>query len=170
MTTLTLAYLALGSNLNDPVNQLVLARAAINSLPGVEIIAASSLYQSPAWGSDGPQPDYINAVVAIRTMLSARDLWQNTSRVEQAQGRFRSAPRNSARTLDIDLLLYGNAAVTTNDLTLPHLRMHERGFVLLPLVEIAPDVAIPGQGKALDCLHRIETGNIHRLSHNSAWN
>ena len=167
------AYIALGANLGDRVATLQHAITSIDALPLCSIKKTSSLFKTaPLETLPGHAPgnDYINAVVAIRTMLSARDLWQNTSRVEQAQGRFRSAPRNSARTLDIDLLLYGNAAVTTNDLTLPHLRMHERGFVLLPLVEIAPDVAIPGQGKALDCLHRIETGNIHRLSHNSAWN
>lgn len=170
MTTPTVAYLALGSNLGDPVRQLVAARAMINTIPGVAIVRASSLYQSPAWGSDEPQPDYINAVIAIRTTLSAAELWRAASRIEAAHGRIRSGARNAARTLDIDLLLYGDTAIQTADLTLPHPRMHERDFVLMPLDEIAADVVILGRGKASDCLQEIRPTQIQKLSHNSAWN
>ena len=170
MTTPVIAYLALGSNLGDPVEQLVKARAAINATPGVAIVRASSLYQSPAWGSDQPQPDYVNAVIAVQTLLSALDLWLATTRIEAAHGRVRNAERNTARTLDIDLLLYGDAAIQTDDLTLPHARMHERDFVLMPLFEIAPDVMISGHGSARDCLRQIAPTQIRKLSHNSAWN
>ncbi len=169
MTTPVGAYLALGSNLADPAEQLVQARAAINAMPDTKIVRVSSLYQSPAWGSDEPQPDYINAVIAVQTTLSARDLWLATSGVEAAQGRVRSGAQNAARTIDIDLLLYGNTAIQSADLTVPHPRMHERDFVLLPLVEIALLVVIPGHGRASDCLRAIGPTRIRKLSHNPAW-
>ena len=170
MTTAVVAYLALGSNLGNPVEQLAKARAAINAIPGVVMVRASSLYQSPAWGSTEPQPNYVNAVLAVQTRLSARDLWLATSAIEAANGRVRDGTRNSARTLDIDLLLYGDAAMQTPDLTVPHPRMHERDFVLMPLVEIAPDAMISGYGSAHDCLRQIGPTPIQKLSHNSVWN
>ena len=170
MTTPVIAYLALGSNLGDPVEQLVKARAAINAIPGVAIVRASSLYQSPVWGSDQPQPEYLNAVIAIQTTLSAHDLWHESSRIEATHGRVRDGTRNGARTLDIDLLLFGDTAINTPDLTLPHPRMHQRDFVLMPLVEIEPDVVIPEHGNARDCLQKVAPTNIHKLSHNSSWN
>ena len=170
MTTPVIAYLALGSNLGDPVEQLAKARVAINTIPGLAIIRASSLYQSPAWGSDEPQPDYVNAVIAVQTTLSAHDLWLATSSIEATHGRVRNGARNAARTLDIDLLLHGDAVIHTTDLTLPHPRMHERDFVLMPLIEVAPDVVIPHRGNARDCLQRIQQTDIRKLSHNSSWN
>ena len=169
MTKAFIAYLALGSNLGKPVAQLVAARTALNAIPHVEITAASSLYQSPAWGSNEPQPDYVNAVVAVKTSMSAHDLWLATSSIETAHGRVRDGARNEARTLDIDLLLYSDAAIQSADLVLPHPRMHERDFVLMPLVEIAPDVVIPGHGTARDCLQRIEPTGIQKLRHHARW-
>ena len=170
MTTPVIAYLALGSNLGDPVEQLVKARAAINAIPGVAIVRASSLYQSPVWGSDQPQPDYLNAVIAIQTTLSAHDLWHESSRIEATHGRVRDGTRNGARTLDIDLLLFGDTVINTPDLTLPHPRMHQRDFVLMPLVEIEPEVVIPEHGSARDCLKQVAPTNISKLSHNASWN
>lgn len=175
VATPAIAYLALGSNLGDPIRQLVQARAAINELSGVDIIRASSLYESPAWGSDEPQPDYINAVVAVQTTLSSRDLWSATARIEIAQGRIRnvqgvSTARNAARTLDIDLLLFADLQLRTPELTLPHPRMFDRDFVLLPLVEIAPLVIIPGHGTAMQCLERIAHINTRKLAPNFSWN
>ena len=169
MTSPVIAYLALGSNLGDPVGQLVNARAEINAIPDVAIVRASSLYQSPAWGSSEPQPDYINAVIAVQTTLSAYELWLATSRIEAAHGRVRSGARNAARTLDVDLLLYGDAAINTDNLIVPHPRMHERDFVLMPLVEVAPDAVIAGHGSASNCLRQIAPTHIRKLSHNSAW-
>jgi 2-amino-4-hydroxy-6-hydroxymethyldihydropteridine diphosphokinase len=165
-----ISYLALGSNLGDLVGQLVKARAAIDAIFGVTVVRASSLYQSPAWGSAAPQPDYINAVISVRTTLSAQDLWLATAHIEADFGRIRNGARNAARTLDIDLLLYGDVVIHTADLTLPHPRMHERDFVLMPLLEIAPDVAIIGRGSASDCLRKIAPTSIQKLGHNSAWN
>lgn len=170
MTTPIIAYLALGSNLGDPIEQLAKARVAIAAIPGLAMVRASSLYESPAWGGEEPQPDYVNAVIAMQTKLTADDLWLATSRIEAKHGRVRNGSRNAARTLDIDLLLYGDAAIHTVDLTLPHPRMHERDFVLMPLLEITPDIVIPGHGKALDCLRQIAPTQIRKLSHNSSWN
>ena len=170
MTTPVIAYLALGSNLGDPVEQLVKACAAIKTIPGVEIIRTSSLYQSLAWGSDEPQPEYINAVISIQTSLSAHQLWLATSRIEAAHGRVRDGTRNAARTLDIDLLLYGDAAIQSADLTLPHPRMHQRDFVLMPLAEIAPNVLIASHGSVSECLQHIAPTQIRKLGHNSLWN
>ncbi len=170
MTKSVVAYLALGSNLDNPAEQLMTARTAIRAIPGVEIIGTSSLYQSPAWGSDEPQPDYVNAVIAVRTTLSAHDLWLATSGIETAHGRVRDGTRNGPRSLDIDLLLYGGTAIETTDLDLPHPRMHQRDFVLIPLIEIAPFIVIPGRGSARDCLRRIDPTGIQKLSHNTLWN
>lgn len=147
-TGAAVAYLALGSNLGNPTAQLGAALHGIKSIAQTELLRQSSLYRSPAWGSVEAQPDYVNAVVAVRTTLSPLDLWLATCRVEQAQGRVRTDERNAARTLDIDLLLYDNLVMHDQQLTLPHPRMHERAFVLLPLVEIAHDIVIPGHGSA----------------------
>ena len=94
----------------------------------------------------------------------------STSRIEAAHGRVRDGARNAARTLDIDLLLYGDAAIHTADLTVPHPRMHERDFVLMPLVEVAPDAVIAGHGSASNCSRQIAPTQIRKLSRNSAWN
>ncbi len=164
-----IAYLALGSNLANPVAQLVKARAVIGEIAGVSLLRASSLYQSPAWGSSDPQPDYVNAVISVATTLSTHDLWLAITLIEEAHGRVRNMARNAARTLDIDLLLYGDSAIRTADLTIPHPRMHERDFVLLPLLEIAPEVVICGHGNAIDCLRKIVPTSIRKLGHNSSW-
>lgn len=169
MTTSVVAYLALGSNLGDPVEQLARARAAISAMPDVAIVRVSSLYRSSAWGSGEPQPDYVNAVIAVRTTLSPHALWLATTRIEALHGRVRSGGRNAARTLDIDLLLCGDSVNHTADLTLPHPRMHERDFVLVPLLEIAPELVIPNHGNARDCLVAIGPTDIRKLGHNSAW-
>ena len=172
MESPVVAYLALGSNLGDPIDQLVRARAAISAIPNLTVIAASSLYESPAWGSNEPQPDYINAVVEIQTTLSAHALWSATTEIEIARGRIRcvQGARNAARTLDIDLLLFSDLQIQTPDLTLPHPRMFERDFVLLPLVELAPHVIISSYGTASQCLQRIVPTKARKLSHNSSWN
>ena len=165
-----LAYLALGSNLGDRVDHLTKARAAIRMIPGCSLRECSSLFETAAWGSDTPQPDYLNAVIAIDTTLTPLQLWRHTSLIEQAQGRVRNAEKNSSRTLDIDLLLYDDLIINTSDLTLPHPRMHLRKFVLQPLLEIAPNITIPARGAAVDWLRKIADDDARKLSHNSAWN
>jgi 2-amino-4-hydroxy-6-hydroxymethyldihydropteridine diphosphokinase len=134
------AYVALGSNLSEPVTQVKKAFIALSQLPKTTLIKQSSLYQSEPVGYDN-QPDFINAVAEIDTELSPDALMQALLNIEQSFGRERPFP-NAPRILDLDLLSYENIVQNTALLTLPHPRMHLRGFVLLPLAEIAPNFMI----------------------------
>lgn len=145
-----LATIGLGANLNDPAAQVEYALAELDRLPGARLIARSSLYASAPLGYVD-QPDFINAVAQVETSLAPRALLAALLGIEHRHGRERSF-RNAPRTLDLDLLLYGDAHFHEEGLTLPHPRMTERGFVLLPLLEIAPDTRIPGHGRAADWL------------------
>jgi 2-amino-4-hydroxy-6-hydroxymethyldihydropteridine diphosphokinase len=145
-----LASIGLGANLNDPAAQVEYALAELARLPGTRLVARSSLYASAPVGYVD-QPDFINAVAQVETSLAPRALLAALLDIEHRHGRERSF-RNAPRTLDLDLLLYGNAHFHEEGLTLPHPRMTERGFVLLTLLEIAPDAMIPGQGSAADWL------------------
>lgn len=139
-TTVT-AYIGLGSNLSEPVTQLKTARVAIASLARVEELAFSSFYHSPPMGPQD-QPDYVNAVMAITTDLAALDLLHSLQKIEQEQGRVRNR-RWGERTLDLDLLLYGDQQINHPELCVPHAGISERAFVLYPLYEIAPALVIP---------------------------
>lgn len=165
-----MAFLALGSNLGDRKARLIAARAAICALPETELVQSSSLYETPAWGASEPQPDYLNAVISVATTLTPTQLWQHTSVIERAQGRARLGEKNAARTLDIDLLLFGDIVMNTTTLVLPHPRMHLRKFVLQPLLEVAPAINIPGRGSAADMLAKIASDDARKVSHNSSWN
>lgn len=140
------AYLALGANLGDPVAALRLAMDNLARLDGVELSRRSSLYHSAPIDSSGP--DYVNAVVEIQTTLSAHALWTEMQRLELRAGRERPY-RNAPRRLDLDVLLYGDHCICTETLTVPHPRMTERAFVLVPLAEIAPDRVTPAQLSAV---------------------
>jgi 2-amino-4-hydroxy-6-hydroxymethyldihydropteridine diphosphokinase len=146
----TVAFVGLGSNLAHPRRQIARALAAIARLPRTCVIALSPNYRSAPVPRDDAQPDYVNAVVVLRTSLIPRALLQRLQAIERRQGRDRRAApsRNSARTLDLDLLLYGRRRIRVPQLTVPHPRMHERAFVLLPLVDVAPALSIPGRGLA----------------------
>ena len=146
----TVAFVALGSNLAHPRRQIARAVAALARLPRTRIVALSPNYVTAPVACDGDQPDYVNAVVALRTALPPRALLLRLQAIERAHGRERGAasPRNAPRTLDLDLLLFGRRRVRLPQLTIPHPRMHERAFVLTPLLAIAPAVAIPGRGLA----------------------
>ena len=145
-----IATIGLGANLNDPAAQVEYALAELDRLPGTRLIAQSSLYASAPVGYVD-QPDFINAVAQVETSLAPRALLDALLDLEHRHGRERSF-RNAPRTLDLDLLLYGNAHFHEDALTLPHPRMTERAFVLLPLLEIAPAIHIPGLGPAADWL------------------
>ena len=164
-----LAYLALGSNLGDRVDHLVKARDAVRLLPSCTVLQCSSLFETAAWGSATPQPDYLNAVIAVETTLTPSQLLRCTLQIEQAQGRMRNAEKNAARTVDIDLLLYDEIIMNTCDLVLPHPRMHLRKFVLQPLLEIAPNIEIPELGQAAQLLSYLADTDARKLSHNSTW-
>ena len=142
------AYIGLGANLDDPAAQVAYAFAELDRLSGTRLVARSSLYTSAPVGYLD-QPDFINAVAQLKTTLAPRALLATLLDIEQRHGRARSF-RNAPRTLDLDLLLYGDAHFHENQLTLPHPRMTERAFVLLPLTEIAPGITIPGRGRAAD--------------------
>ena len=144
------AFVALGANIGEPVKHLRAAVDDLAALPGTRVVARSSLYRSAPVGLLN-QPDFINAVVSVDTDLPPIDLLRQLLAIEARHGRVRSIP-NAPRTLDLDLLLHGDRQQDEPELTLPHPRMHERAFVLLPLLEIAPDVRIPGLGAARDFL------------------
>ncbi len=155
------AYLALGSNLQNPLEQLRAATPLLNSLPATRLDTCSSPYRSTALGYHD-QPDFINAVVRIHTRLDPNALLTALIALEHRLGRERSF-RNAPRTIDLDILLYNQHQQQDDFLTLPHPRMHLRAFVLLPLLEIAPDIEIPGQGAAHHWLGSVADQTIERL-------
>jgi 2-amino-4-hydroxy-6-hydroxymethyldihydropteridine diphosphokinase len=162
------AYIALGSNLDDPVAQVRRGAALLGGLPSTDLEAGSSLYRTAPVGV-GDQPDFINAVCRLRTALAPEALMRALLDVEAACGRRRGVP-GGPRTLDLDLLVYfpsdSAVALTLNrpGLRLPHPRLHERAFVLYPLAEIAPDLAIPGRGPVADLLAGCAGQRIERLA------
>lgn len=145
-----LAYIGLGANLDEPRVQLTLALTAMSGLPETRLAAHSSYYRSAPVGYQD-QPEFLNAVAALETRLTPGALLEGLQGIERRQGRERSFP-NAPRTLDLDLLLYGEELIARPGLTVPHPRMHQRAFVLKPLLELAPDAMIPGKGPALGFL------------------
>ncbi len=143
---MTLAAIGLGANLGDAASTLRDAIGELARLPDTTLLRASKLYRTPAWGRT-EQPDFINAVALVDTGLSARDLLDGLLGIERTFGRTRiDGERWGPRTLDLDLLLHGDAVIDEPGLRVPHPHLHERAFVLLPLAEIAPDARIPGVG------------------------
>lgn len=144
------AYIALGSNLATPVEQLHAALRALAALPGSQLAAVSSFYASDPLGPP-EQPRFVNAVAALDTELAPLALLDALQAIERAQGRVRKAERWGPRTLDLDILLFGDLQLASERLTLPHYHMHARAFVLYPLAEIAPDLSLP-DGRPLRAL------------------
>ena len=138
-------YIGIGSNLADPARQVMRAVAELDEILGCCCIASSSLYRSKPLGPQD-QPDYVNAVAAVDAALPAAVLLQELQRIEKRHGRARSGPRWGPRTLDLDMLLYGDEVIASEALTIPHPGLLERDFVLCPLYEIAPDLQVPGVG------------------------
>lgn len=158
---MSLAYVALGANLGDPVSSLKAAVEALKTLPRTRFIKASGFFRTAPVGLRN-QPDFINAVAALETELSPAELLAELFAVEARFGRQRSV-KNAPRTLDLDLLLHGEARSDDPDLTLPHPRMHQRAFVLAPLAEVAPEVSVPGHGRVVDLLAACRDQTIERL-------
>ncbi len=156
------AYVALGANLADPVAQVRAGITALAALPQTRLVAQSSLYRTAPVGYT-EQPDFINAVAALETQLTARELLIALLATEQSHGRVRSF-NCAPRTLDLDVLLYGDARVLEDGLTIPHPRMHERAFVLAPLAEIAPHCEIPGRGSVGALLRGIGVAGVTRMA------
>ncbi|EDN7240417.1 2-amino-4-hydroxy-6-hydroxymethyldihydropteridine diphosphokinase [Salmonella enterica] len=150
---MTIAYIALGSNLASPLEQVNAALKAIADIPDSRIVAVSSFYRTPPLGPQD-QPDYLNAAVALETTLAPEELLNHTQRIELQQGRVRKAERWGPRTLDLDIMLFGDEVINTERLTVPHYDMKNRGFMLWPLFEIAPILVFPdGESLALIIQH-----------------
>ena len=139
---MTLVYIALGSNLASPLEQVNAAVKALGEIPDTRLVAVSSFYRTPPLGPQD-QPDYLNAAVALETTLAPEVLLSHTQRIELQQGRVRKAERWGPRTLDLDIMLFGQAIIHTDNLTVPHYDMYNRGFMLWPLYEIAPTLTVP---------------------------
>lgn len=139
---MTRVYIALGSNLASPLEQVNAAVKALGEIPDTRLVAVSSFYRTPPLGPQD-QPDYLNAAVALETTLAPEVLLSHTQRIELQQGRVRKAERWGPRTLDLDIMLFGQAIIHTDNLTVPHYDMYNRGFMLWPLYEIAPSLTFP---------------------------
>jgi len=157
----TAAFIGLGANLGDPQRQVQQAFQELAAIPHTRVVRTSSLYRSAPLGY-AEQPSFVNAVAQVETGLPAERLLVELQAIEAAHGRRRSFA-NAPRTLDLDLLLFGNAAVDAPGLKIPHPRMHERAFVLRPLVEIAEDITIPGRGLASAFLEACTNQGVEKL-------
>lgn len=163
--TAAIVFVGLGSNLGDSATIMQAAFAALGRMPGTRVVTTSALYRTPAWGMT-QQPDFLNAVAMLRSELPPQALLASLLEIEREAGRVRledGSDRWGPRTLDLDLLLYDDQTVDEPGLSVPHPHLHERAFALLPLLEIAPDVSIPGIGAAADSLARLAYGDIQAL-------
>ena len=155
------AYIAIGSNLEEPEHQVRDAFEELAMLPQTRLARVSSLYRTAPVGF-ADQPDFVNAMAQIETALPPRALLEALLRIERRRGRVREFA-NAPRTLDLDIALYDEVTVDDPGLTIPHPRMHERAFVMVPLAEIAPDVIIPGRGRAADIAAKLDVSGIDRI-------
>jgi len=155
------AFVAFGANLGNPVAAYEEAINAMANLEATRVVRPSALYRSSPVGVSG-QPDYLNAVVELQTQLTAAALLQALMAIEQRAGRTRESHR-APRTMDLDLLLYDQQVIRQPGLEVPHPRMHERAFVLVPLTEIAADIHVPGHGPACNLLTCVGDQDITRL-------
>lgn len=160
------AYIGLGSNLKNPAAQLRAAHTGLSALPESTLAAVSPVYRSAPMGP-ADQPDYLNAVVALDTCLDAFSLLDRLLEIEAGQDRVRGR-RWGERTLDLDLLMHGGRVLNHPRLQLPHPGVHQRGFVLYPLADIAPELDIPGQGSVRCLLNRLPAGELRRV-HDFSW-
>jgi len=156
------AYVGLGSNLEDPVWQVRRALYALNELPQTRLLHRSPLYRSPPHGPT-EQPDYVNAVAMLETQLEPQHLLEELQDIEHRHGRVRTM-HWGPRTLDLDLLLYADRRIDSRRLTVPHPQMHRRAFVLVPLHDIAPDLRLPGLGLLAERLREVDASDLQLLA------
>jgi 2-amino-4-hydroxy-6-hydroxymethyldihydropteridine diphosphokinase len=157
------AYVALGSNLADPAEQVTAALGRLPGIPGTRLIARSRLWASRPLGPQD-QPDFINAVAGLLTQLDARELLGELQALERAMGRTGPLVRWGPRSIDLDLLAMGSDELSEPALCLPHPGVHERDFVLYPLAELAPELWIPGRGRVEALARRVANRGIVPLS------
>ncbi|HRN61807.1 MAG TPA: 2-amino-4-hydroxy-6-hydroxymethyldihydropteridine diphosphokinase [Luteimonas sp.] len=165
MSRPVVAGIGLGGNLGDARATVLAALSALDSLPDTRLLRASRLYRTPAWGVTA-QPDFINAAALVETGLDAQALLAGLLAIERDFGRVRAtdgSDRWGPRTLDLDLLLYGDAVIDAPGLRVPHPHLHQRAFALLPLAEIAPDADIPGVGPVHEALAALDAGGIEAI-------
>ena len=155
-----LAGIGLGGNEGTPERTLTTATERLQSIPHTRITACSPTYWTPPWGADGPQPDYLNGVVLVQTQLAPAALLLALQVIENDLGRVRGITRYGARTLDLDVLFYGQTIIDEADLTVPHPRLHERGFVLVPLNDVAPELELPGLDRVDHLLEALDPGEL----------
>ena len=158
-------FVALGSNLDQPAMHVQRALRDIDELPETALVTLSALYETAPVGFRD-QPVFVNAVAQIATMLSPHDLLARLHAIEVQHGRIRSSmndEKNGPRTLDLDILIFDELQIDEGGLTVPHPRMHERAFVLVPLVEILPTIVIPGKGMAKNFLAALDTSGVSHI-------
>lgn len=158
-------FIGLGANIGDPLAQIRRALSILAAMPRTRLLRQSSLYRNPPVGYLD-QPEFVNAVAEIETRLTPRDLLDRLLALERAHGRVRDYP-NAPRTLDLDILLYGEREMHEPGLTIPHPRMLERAFVLVPLAEIAPDAIVPGSGRIADLVRSVDPSGLVKLPDSS---
>ena len=157
------AFVGLGGNVGDVARTLAEAVWAMDSLPQTSVRSQSGLYRSPPWGR-ADQPHFINAVVELQTRLAAMVLLDSLVEIEEKLGRVRNPDdRWGPRRIDLDLLVFGDQSLQSPGLQVPHPRLHERGFVLVPLAEIAPGLDIPGLGRVSDLLAAIDASGVEAI-------
>ena len=165
MSAPVVAVVGLGGNVGDSVRVLGEALDALGELPWTRLLSASALYRTPAWGVED-QADFINAAAALETWLEPAVLLERLFGIERRFGRVRAvdgSDRWGPRTLDLDLLLYGEVIIDETGLRVPHPRLHERAFALVPLVEVLPGAVIPGVGAARDALATLDASGVEKL-------
>jgi 2-amino-4-hydroxy-6-hydroxymethyldihydropteridine diphosphokinase len=157
------AFIGLGSNLGDPTAQIARALGELDSIQATRLLQCSSLYRSAPWGVVD-QPAFVNAVAEVETRLSPRALLDALLSIEQAHGRDRGGERWGPRTLDLDLLAYADLRIDEPGLVVPHPRLAQRAFVLMPLADIAADLMVAGEDRVRELLARVEHGGCERIA------
>lgn len=166
---MTLCYIGLGSNLANPLAQIKQATLALQALPSAADISVSSLYGSKPMGAQD-QPDYVNAVVQLNWSASALELLDALQQIEQDHGRERKAERWGARTLDLDIILFGQQQIQNERLTVPHYGMKTREFVLYPLAELAPELTLPCGMELSQLLNQVPKNGLTLLTATAKYN
>lgn len=163
----TTAYIGIGSNLSNPLDQVTHAVTAINEIANISVSVASSLYASKPMGPQD-QPDYVNAVIEISTELEPLLLLDALQKIELESGRVRKDERWGPRTLDLDIILFGNHIIESERLTVPHCGMRVREFVLFPLLEIASELTLPNGDSLIDLCNNIDQNGLFK-QHKIKW-